>query len=213
MIFGTRRTTFAEVRRREILEAVLCVIAAGGADAVTHRRVAEDAQVPLGSLTYYFESREDLIREAFRLYIAEAMAFLREVERDVPPSTPAALVDMILEVARREFVSPESVRAEYELILHAARDGQVAREFAVWERGLEARLAASLSAMGAAHSVHAARTILHLVRVFEIEQIAGRTESHRELRNRLLTVVNALVPAAASRPRVRIPSARRRSTR
>ncbi|HEV2651233.1 MAG TPA: TetR family transcriptional regulator, partial [Rhizomicrobium sp.] len=75
MIYGTRsRTNYAEGRKREILEAALRVVAKGGADSVTHRSVADVAQVPLGSLTYYFESREDLIREAFRLYIAEAMA-------------------------------------------------------------------------------------------------------------------------------------------
>ncbi len=214
MIYGSHaRTNYAQGRKREILEAALKVVAKGGADSVTHRSVADVAQVPLGSLTYYFESREDLIREAFRLYIAEAMAFLLELQRDVPPSTPTGLVDMILELMAREFASPDSVRAEYEMILHAARDRTVAHEFAAWERSLEEQLAVSLSAMGTRQPQSAARTIVQLVRGSEIVQIAGRSESPRELRNRLLTVVNALIPAEKAAPQARAISAKRRSTR
>ncbi len=214
MIYGSRaRTNYAQGRKREILEAALKVVAKGGADSVTHRSVADVAQVPLGSLTYYFESREDLIREAFRLYIAEAMAFLQELQRDVPPSTPTGLVDMILELMAREFASPDSVRAEYEMILHAARDRTVALEFAAWERSMEEQLAASLSAMGTRQPQSAARTIVQLVRGSEIVQIAGRSESPRDLRNRLLTVVNALIPAEKAAPQARAVPAKRRSTR
>jgi DNA-binding transcriptional regulator YbjK len=43
-------------RREALLEAVLRIVAEVGADAVTHRRVAEEAQLPLASTTYWFES-------------------------------------------------------------------------------------------------------------------------------------------------------------
>ena len=46
-----RTRSSAEVRRDEILEAVIRVIADGGPDAVTFRRVAHRANVPLSSLT------------------------------------------------------------------------------------------------------------------------------------------------------------------
>ena len=198
MLFGDgirSIATSAEGRRREILVAALNVIAAGGADAVTHRRVAAEADVPLGSLTYYFDSREELIREAFRLYIDEATEFVLGVEREIPPTSVADLVDLIVETMRREFMRPEMLRAEYELILHASRDKQVARAYAGWERGLESRLAAPLEALGAIRPIAAARTILHLVRGFELEQIAHLAEDAAEFRDRLKAVVEALVGA------------------
>jgi DNA-binding transcriptional regulator YbjK len=191
----TPPATSAEGRRRDILIAALYVIAEGGTDAVTHRMVAARAEVPLGSLTYYFESREDLIREAFRLYILESSAFLLEIEREIPPTSPAGLAALILEIMRREFTIPEMVRAEYEMILHAARDEQVAREFAGWERNLEARLAAPLEAMGARRPLRAARTVLHQVRGYELEQIGRHTEPLDELRERLIFAINALIAA------------------
>ena len=202
MVFGTLRpATAAEGRRQEILIATLRVIAASGTDSVTHRRVAAEAEVPLGSLTYYFESREDLIREAFRFYIDQANAFLLEVEREIPPDTPKGLVDLVLEITRREFAEPEMIRAEYELILHAARDAEIGRAFAAWEMNLEARLATSLESMGATRPMNDARTLLHLVRGYELESLANRSENPAELRARLTSVMEALVgPHAKKHP-------------
>ena len=57
-----------EERKTQMLNATLRLIAAGGVDSVTHRRVAEAAGVPLGSTTYHFESREHLLQEAFEHY-------------------------------------------------------------------------------------------------------------------------------------------------
>lgn len=195
--------TSAEGRRTEILDATLRVIADGGTDMVTHRRVAAEADVPLGSLTYYFESREDLIREAFRRYIAEGNEFLSQIEQEIPPDSPEGLVELIVEVTRREFARPQMVLAEYALILHAARDPQIAREFAAWERNLEARLAASLEAMGADRPLNAARTVLHLVRGFELQHLAHRVEHHSDLADRLTSVVEALVAAPRPGPTTR----------
>ena len=50
------------------------------------------------------------------------------------------------------------VHVEYELMLYAARDHELAREFIDHERGMEARLAAALEALGAQRPVDAART-------------------------------------------------------
>nr|WP_314261864.1 TetR family transcriptional regulator [uncultured Devosia sp.] len=52
-------------RREKIILAALDVIAQLGVAGTTHRRVAEAAEVPLGSMTYHFASLEELIIEAF----------------------------------------------------------------------------------------------------------------------------------------------------
>src|SRR4029450_13043971 len=60
-------------RREQILEAALRVIGRSGREAVTHRAVAEEAGVPLGSATHYFDSRDDLLAEALEHVAAEAV--------------------------------------------------------------------------------------------------------------------------------------------
>ncbi|WLI78485.1 TetR family transcriptional regulator [Kosakonia sp. H02] len=52
-------------RRDRILEATLEMIAEHGIHAVTHRKIANCADVPLGSMTYYFSGIDALLEEAF----------------------------------------------------------------------------------------------------------------------------------------------------
>ena len=181
-------------RRHEILEAALRIIGDGGPDAVTFRRVAARAKAPLSSLTYYFESREDLIREAFRLHLSEASAFIFGVEHERRPHTPAGIIDLLMEIVRKEFSdAPAMVRVEYELILYAARDPSLAREFNDYERKLEAGLARSLEILGAPRPIDAARTLIDLVRGFEIERLTYEDAETGQLERRLRLVVEALI--------------------
>ena len=214
MLFSreTKARSAAEGRRNEILEAALRVVAEGGPDAITFRRVADRAKVPLGSLTYYFESREDLLREAFRLYLSEATAFIASIEDERAAGTQSDVIDRVLEIARREFSeNPAVVRIEYELILYAARDPELAREFNAYERWLEVRLAGSMETLGTLRPVDAARTIIDVVRGFEIERLTHPGAQLQDLERRLILVVGALVNERASNER--IGAATRRSPR
>lgn len=65
-------TATGERKRAQILDAAVRVFGTGGASAVTHRAVAQLADVPLGSTTYYFTDRNDLL--------LQAMAHAREAE-------------------------------------------------------------------------------------------------------------------------------------
>jgi AcrR family transcriptional regulator len=73
-------------RREALLEAVLRIVAEVGADAVTHRRVAEEAGLPLASTTYWFNSKEHILTAALEM----------AAERDT-----ARLLDYAAEVTRR----------------------------------------------------------------------------------------------------------------
>ena len=197
-----RETTAPEPRRNEILEAALRVVAECGPDGITFRRVADRAKVPLGSLTYYFESREDLLREAFRLYLAEAAAFVRDVEEGSRPYTPSRIIEMVMTILRREFSEdPAMVRVEYELILYADREPELAREFNAYERWMETMLAAALEAIGSPRPIDAARTIIDVARGFEIERLTHPAAQLEDLQRRLRLVIDALInerPAPAS---------------
>ena len=58
-----KSTVPVEMRDR-ILAATLTVIGRVGIDGVTHRKVAAEAGVGLGSTTRHFASREEMIRAA-----------------------------------------------------------------------------------------------------------------------------------------------------
>jgi len=58
---GGQRTSTGERKRARILDASVRAFGTGGASAVTHRAVAKLAHVPLGSTTYYFTDRDDLL--------------------------------------------------------------------------------------------------------------------------------------------------------
>lgn len=51
-------------RRSQLIEAAGALLLEGGFDAVRHRAVADRAQMPLASTTYYFASLEELMAEA-----------------------------------------------------------------------------------------------------------------------------------------------------
>jgi DNA-binding transcriptional regulator YbjK len=108
-----------------LLEAVLKIVAEVGADAVTHRRVAEVAGLPLASTTYWFDSKEHLLTAALELAAERDLARLQEfvAERLTPGADPIALaVDAILDpLDQRLQATRGSLIATYTLLLEAAR--------------------------------------------------------------------------------------------
>lgn len=110
-----------EERRERILGATLAVIARSGIGAVTHRSVAEEAGVPLGSLTYWFGTKDDLLREALRRFVAEEADRLKGIAdllgADADPADVAERYATVLETNN----GPEQI-AQFELYLEAARN-------------------------------------------------------------------------------------------
>ncbi|MER5459060.1 hypothetical protein ABT008_30280 [Micromonospora sp. NPDC002389] len=68
-----------EGRRRAMLDVAAQEMIANGWEALTHRRVAELAQVPLGATTYYFDSLDDLRTSALEVVVAQADEEIRQV--------------------------------------------------------------------------------------------------------------------------------------
>ena len=112
-------------RREALLDAVLQVVADEGVDAVTHRRVADVAGLPLASTTYWFESKEHLLTAALERAaerdIERLEAFLHEAPEG--PSDPLDLVvAAILDPIEDEGPTSRSLLlATYALMLEAAR--------------------------------------------------------------------------------------------
>jgi DNA-binding transcriptional regulator YbjK len=117
------RQARGQERVEQILRATLAVIGRGGVAAVTHRSVAEEAGVPLGSLTYYFASKQELLREALRLHVAEDAGRLRRVASELLEQHASG--DRVVETFAALLGSGHPDIAQFELYLEAVRDPQL----------------------------------------------------------------------------------------
>jgi DNA-binding transcriptional regulator YbjK len=179
-----------EERRERILRATLTVIADSGIAAVTHRRVAEEAGVPLGSLTYWFATKDDLLREALRRFVDEEAERLREVaealEAGADPPTVAARFAEILEAG-----SGDDQVAQFELYLEAARNPALRDIAAESFRAYEDVATAALRAVGLPDPAGAAPLFVSLADGLGLRrQAAGTAPPLDDLLVALLRVVS-----------------------
>lgn len=137
----TRAPRNPEQRKRTIIEATARLISQEGTGRLTHRRIAQEAGVPLGSTTQYFASIEELRREGLaelaRQLETEYLAMAAALD-DGPDAFAATLNDYLSDVAQtradaklydaaaNDPVVRELVRATSELMVEslAARAGE-----------------------------------------------------------------------------------------
>jgi DNA-binding transcriptional regulator YbjK len=181
-------------RREALLEAVLKIVGEVGADAVTHRRVAEVADLPLASTTYYFESKEHLLTAALELAAERDIARLGEFSVDVGDGADplelaiAAVLEPIDETlpARRG-----SMIATYALLLEAARRPPMQAVVRRWTDAYLAALGRLLEVAGSTAPSADAELLLAAADGLLIEQLA--TGDQGELSSRLRRLATALV--------------------
>jgi DNA-binding transcriptional regulator YbjK len=80
----------SRLRRDELLAAAIELFSVGGSRAVTHRAVAARAGLPSATTTYYFESIDQLIREALGAHVA---SWIRALD-DLAKTDPSRSVDL-----------------------------------------------------------------------------------------------------------------------
>src|SRR5690606_39302608 len=90
-------------RRNRIARAAITVIAERGINALTHRMVAAEAGVPLGSTTYHFATLDDLVAVALDEAARRNIDALREWNAALPEDVDlvTALTDLVLRSAER----------------------------------------------------------------------------------------------------------------
>jgi DNA-binding transcriptional regulator YbjK len=123
-----------EVRRRLILEAAVRVIGTGGLAAVTHRAVAEEAGVPLGSTTYYFRDREDLLGQTMAHAVeVEAQRMAEAVDAaDAEPSVERSVTLLTAIFLDKSVADPLYDLALFEMFLEATRNPAVRAQTRAW---------------------------------------------------------------------------------
>jgi DNA-binding transcriptional regulator YbjK len=142
-------TETAQGRREQILDATLRVIGREGREAVTHRAVAEEAGVPLGSTTYYFDSRDDLLGQALEHVARQEAARHIEIGQELRTAkTPRQLADMLLEQLVFEIDDRDAYIAEYELWLEAGRRPDLREAATAWCDAVQLAVAGALERLG-----------------------------------------------------------------
>jgi len=184
-------------RREALLDAVLQVVAENGADAVTHRRVADAAGLPLASTTYWFESKEHLLTAALQRAADRDVERLRAIvgQGPEPHENPLGVaVDAILCPSEASGQTSRAwLLATYALVLEAARRPALRDVTTRWTDAYLDALAPLFAAAGSRHARADAELLVAAADGLLVEQLASDDAS--DLAPRLRRLADALVRA------------------
>lgn len=115
-------------RRARIMRAAITVIAEYGVEALTHRKVAEAANVPLGSTTYYFTSLDQLVEATMNEAVLHSVTRAREWEDNLPQDADlsAAVADFVATSVAEQRERTIAEHNLYAIALHRPRLRSVA---------------------------------------------------------------------------------------
>lgn len=127
-------------RRQRIIDVTLDAIAELGVAGCTHRRIAAMADVPLGAMTYYFSSLEQLIIEALTQFASQLTAHGEQIlaRAQTPDEARAAFIELL---TKGLWVAPRSQAISLELMAYASRNASVRPYLYQWTDTSEQQLA------------------------------------------------------------------------
>lgn len=159
--------------RDRILAAVLHVIGTDGIAAVTNRRIAAQAQVSLGSITYHFPSQTDMLRDALLGFVTEETARLTELAeqyRDHGLSVQDA-ASLTEQVVRDLGWAAERV-APFELYIQAGRDPALQEAASECFAAYDTLTVTILEALGVPNAAMLAPTLVATVAGLQLRRLA-----------------------------------------
>ena len=150
-------------RRDRIIDACLELIAEVGVAGTSHRKVAQRANVPLGSMTYHFTGMEELLREAFTRF-SDTVVAVFESRLAAAGSLAEARAAVVGIINDDLFASPHELVLTHELYALAARNPEYRQITHRWmrrsrialERHFSPDTAAQLDALIEGLSIHRA---------------------------------------------------------
>jgi DNA-binding transcriptional regulator YbjK len=176
--------------RERILHAVLRVIGTDGIAGVTNRRVAREAEVSLGSITYHFATQHELLREAMLLFVAAETARLSGVAEQHlgTPVSVATAAAMVEQVALHTRFGHEEI-APLELYIQAGRDPSLrdaaAECFAAYDR-----IAVTvLRALGVPDAERLAGPVVALIAGLQLRRLATGTTGETSIADAVTMLV------------------------
>lgn len=120
-------------RRDRIIDACLEVISRSGVTGTSHRKVAAQASVPLGAMTYYFDGMDDLLQSAFSRF-ATSISDRFERRMAAAPDADAARDAVASIILEDVFGDDSELVLSHELYTLAARDAAYRSITTEWMR-------------------------------------------------------------------------------
>ncbi|GAA1630135.1 TetR/AcrR family transcriptional regulator [Actinoplanes couchii] len=183
---GPRRVANDPLRKQRILDATLAVIAEHGVHRTTHRRIADTAGVPLGSLTYHFESLDAILEQAFEA-LADSMSERYSTALTEAPDQLAACAAVTDLICGDDYVTSREVTILHEMYGYANHNPAVAEACRRW-------LLRSRDSLAVHFPPRACRAIDALIEGWPMHQAWEREPLERDL-------VHATIVAIAERIR------------
>lgn len=189
-LFAAAAAAPATKTKDRIMEATLRVVAEEGIGAVTNRRVAAEAGVALGSLTYHFPSQTALLRDSLLRYVETEVARIEAIAQQLRATEPtpeqvAAAVERLLD---SDPTRPGEV-AELELHLEASRDPELQAASARCFAAYEDFAAAVLTALAVPEPARHARTVVAVMVGLTMRRLGTGAQDARGTADALMTIV------------------------
>lgn len=167
-------------RRLLLLQTTLRLIADNGIDSVTHRSVAEAANVALGSTTYWFKSRQEMLREALEYFARLEIETLNEHLDSVlgRQLSNRQLVEEFADLLMTQ-LGDERWRtvAQYALLQEAARQPELQAVCKEWSEAWELALSPLFKSLGSTKPRLEAQMFLAMLDGLLLGQLAAPAES------------------------------------
>lgn len=176
--------------RERILRGTFALIGREGIGALSNRRIAAEAGVSLGTLTYHFPSQEDLLRECLERFAAEEVARMESIAADIRARcpTPEQIAIEVQRLAAESIADPERI-AELELHMHAARDPALQEASRRCFVAYEGVAVAALEGLGVPDPKRHAHAVVAVITGLGVRQKGAGTEDAAGLADALLTLI------------------------
>lgn len=180
-------------REARICDAALAIVADGGLRALTHRAVDERAELPAGSTSYYFRTRQALLdalidRLAER-HTGEPPALPDQTDQTDLETMAAAIGDRLAALLD----DPVSVLARYELSLEATRRPELRRTLEDGGASLRTSAAEIVAALGSTDPERHGRWFVSWCDGLVYDALVGAGARHRPGRAELVAAVRAML--------------------
>jgi TetR/AcrR family transcriptional regulator, regulator of biofilm formation and stress response len=162
-------------RKTAIVDAALRIIGEEGIQGISMRAVAVEASVPLGTVTYYFSDKEELIEAAFLSHsqretsrIVNALANLGDgiTSADLARGLAEFVIQGLTEY-RAQLIT------EYQFMCESARRENLQRASAAWLQSLRAHLEATLTTLASSSPKTDAGLVLAVLGGLEIDNLGA----------------------------------------
>lgn len=192
-VLAARKESEAEPAgsRQRILHATFELIGRDGVGALSNRRIAAEAGVSLGTLTYHFPSQDELLRESLELFVEGEVARMEAIAADIRARCPSPeqIAVEVQQLAAESAGRPERT-AELELHLLAARDPALREASRRCFAAYEGVAAASLEALGIPDPTRHARAIVGVISGLGLQWKSSGMDDTAGLADALLTIVS-----------------------